>query len=250
MPQKSIFWGASLLLVIAIFYRFYFPLAHKSIAFSTKVKSAFITQKETITNAIQIHFHQKEQIELLEKKVKELEPKASLSIAFATKLNHLLEESDLKPYHPELHLVQALGYQNMNDKNSLWIEFPTFKKEKIYGLIFRGYTAGIIKEQSNQPLALLQSDKESIFSVFIGKNNIQGIAYGNGETLMIKYIPNYENPKVGDEVLTSGNDNIFYAGIKVGKVTAVGKKNMYKIATIQPYAKLKNAQFFYAVEVK
>ena len=250
MRQKSIIWAAFLLLTIAIFYRFYLPFVHKTIAFSTEIKSAFITQKESITDTIETFFNQKEQIEILKKKVRELEPKASLSIAFASKLNHLLKETDLSTNHPQLHLVQTLGYQNMHDKNRLWIEFPTFSKEKIYGLIFRGYTAGIIKEKSDQPLALLQSDKESIFSVFIGKDNIKGVAYGNGETVIIKYIANYENPLVGDEVITSGNDNIFYQGIKVGKVISVVKKDMYTIATLKPFVTPKGAQFFYAVEVK
>jgi len=75
-------------------------------------------------------------------------------------------------------------------------------------------------------------------------------SFGHDNLLEIKYIPNYENPKIGDEVITSGNDNLFYEGIKVGKVIAVEKKDMYKIATLKPYANPKDAQFLYAVEVK
>ena len=203
-----------------------------------------------IIDAISTHFNQQEQIKELKEKIKELEPKASLSIAFASKINHLLKETDLTTYHPQLHLVQALGFQHMQNRDRLWIEFPSFQKEKNYGLIYQGFTAGIVREESQQPLAILQSCNESLFSVFIGQKKIQGIAFGSGETIMIKYIPSYENPQIGDEVITSGNDKIFYEGIKVGKVISIKKKDMYKIATVKPYANLKDAHFFYVVEVK
>ncbi len=250
MRQKSILATTFLLVLIALFYKNHHILTEKVLNFSNDVKLTFITQKENLLNALSIHFNQKRQIEELQQKIKELEPKASLSVAFASKLNHLLKETDLKTYHPQLYPVQVLGYEHMQDVNRLWIEFPSFKKEKIYGLIYQGFTAGIIRNEAERPLAILQSGKESLFSVFIGKNNIQGIAFGAGETIQIRYIPSYANPQVDDEVITSGNDNIFYEGIKVGRVINVEKKDMYKIATVKPYISLKQAQFFYAVEVK
>jgi len=249
MKQKSILTSAFLLVLIALFYKNHQTLTNKALNFSNNIKSTFVTQKKSLTDAISTHFHQQEQIKLLQEKIQELEPKASLTVAFASKLNHLLKETDLSTYHPQLHLVQVLGFQRMQDKNRLWLEFPSFKKEKNYGLIYKGYTAGIIREQGNKPLAILQSDKESLFSVFIGKNKIQGIAFGAKENIIIEYIPSYENPQVGDEVTTSGNDRIFYEGIKVGKVISIEKKDMYRIATVKPYVNPKQAHFFYAVEV-
>jgi len=249
MRQKSITTSAFLLVLIALFYKNYQVLTEKAINFSNDIKSTIVTQKKSITDSISTHFNQIQQIEELKRKIKELEPKASLSVALGSKLNHLLKETDLTFYHPKLHLVQVLGYQRMQDKNRLWLEFPTFVKDKNYGLIYQGFTAGIIRESANQPLAILQSCKESLFSVFIGNTQIQGIAFGAGETIKIKYIPSYENPLVGDEVITSGNDKIFYEGIKVGTVTEIEKKDMYKIATVKPYVNPKQAHFFYAVEV-
>jgi len=250
MRQKGIMSTVMLLIVIVLLYRYYEPIKEKAIAFSVETKSTFTAQKEAIIRSIESHFQQKKQIEDLKAKVAELEPKASLSVAFASKLNHFLKESNLSIDQPELHLIQTLGFQNMQDKNRLWVDFPGFKKEKNYGLIFRGFTAGIIREQEKQPLALLQADKESIFSIFIGKEHIQGVAFGNGKNITVKYIPSYENPLVGDEVITSGSDHIFYEGIKVGTIISVEKKDMYKIATVKPYVDLKQAHFFYAVEVK
>jgi len=250
MKQKSIFFTAFLLLFTALFYKNYHDITDKVLYFSNHIKSTFVKQKEAIATTIENHFYQQEQIEELQNRLHTLEKSASLSVAFAAKLNHLLNEANLTAFNPALHLVQVIGYQTLQDKNRLWIAFPEFDKEKNYGLLYQGYTAGIIKEKNNQPLAILQTDKESLFSVYIGENHIQGVAYGNDNLLEIKYIPNYENPKIGDEVITSGNDNLFYEGIKVGKVIAVEKKDMYKIATLKPYANPKDAQFLYAVEVK
>ena len=192
MRQRSIIASAFLLVLIALLYKNYQTITEKALDFSNEIKSTFLIQERTLINSISTHFNQQEQINKLKEKIKELEPKASLSIAFASKINHLLKETDLTIFHPQLHLVQVLGFQRMQDKDRLWIEFPSFKKEKNYGLIYQGYTAGIIREESQQPIAILQSCNESLFSVFIGQNKIQGVAFGAGETIMIKYIPSYE----------------------------------------------------------
>ena len=250
MKQKSILFSAFFLLFIIFFYKNHEELTQKTLSFSNQIKSTFLRQKEAFVSAIEKHFYQKEQIEILQKKLKALEEKSSLSVAFASKLNHLLKEADLTEFQPQLHLIQVLGYQSMQAKNRLWVEFPDFNKTKNYGLLYHGYTAGIIKEKADQPLAILQTDKESLFSVYIGEKHIQGVAFGDGQTVAVKYIPSYENPQVGDEVITSGNDKIFYEGIKVGRVIKVEKKDMYKIATVKPYSIPNDAHFFYAVEVK
>jgi rod shape-determining protein MreC len=250
MSQKSILSSAFLLLLIALIYKNQALLTQKTLHFSNEIKATFLHQKDTIQSTIQRYFQQAQQIKILQEKVKELEPKASLSVAFASKLNHLLKESDLNVKHPNLHLVEALGYEYIADSTKLWLDFPHFNKKKNYGLIYRGFTAGIIRQKSDLPLAILQSSNKSLFSVFIGEKHIQGVAFGAGKYIDVKYIPNYENPQVGDEVITSGLDEIFYEGIKVGKVIAIEKNDMYTIATLKPYADLKQAHFFYAVEVK
>jgi rod shape-determining protein MreC len=250
MRRKSILFSAFLLLFILFFYQNYQNITNKILQTSHSIKSTFITQKEKFLSAVESHFYQKEQLEILQKKLKELEKKSSLSVAFAAKLNHLLKEANLTAYNPKLHLVQVIGYQTMQDKNRLWIDFPNYNPQKNYGLIYQGYSAGIIKEKNSLPLAILQADKESLFSVYIGEKHIQGVAFGNGDTIEVKYIQTYENPLVGDEVITSGNDKIFYEGIKVGEVIKVEKKDMYKIATVKPYIHPQDAHFFYAVEVK
>ncbi len=224
------------------------PFQKYSLLFSNSIKSIILNVKNNIQDKIREHVNQKKQIIALQKRIKELEPKASLSIAVSSRLNALLNEYHLSSYNPHLYFVQTLSFATLNDPNKLWIEFDKFNINKTYGLIYQGYAAGILKAKDNQPLAILNASKETTFSVYIGEDKIIGVIFGNGKDMLIKYIPSYKDPKIGDEVITSGNDNIFYEGIKVGIITKVQIQDMYKIANVTPYMQAKNPKFFYAIE--
>ncbi len=250
MKQKSILSFAFLLILVALIYQYHDLFTDSVSHTSHRIKKLFITQKNQLQETINIHFNQVKKIQELEKKIQELEPKASLSIAFAGKLNHLLKESNTTQFNPKLHLIQSLGHQSLLEPAHIWLDFKEFNQSKSYGLLYQGFTAGVIHKEKDLPVGVLQHAKEILFSVSIGQDHIQGVAYGAGEFIEIRYIPEYENPKVGDRVLTSGDDHIFYEGIPVGEIIRIQKNRMYKIATVKPYVDPKDAQFFYAVEVK
>ncbi len=91
----------------------------------------------------------------------------------------------------------------------------------------------------------LLSNKKSSFSVYIGKDRINGIAQGiGGNGVVIKFIPRWSEVKVGDIVTTSGLDNIFFPNIPVGKITSVKTLARYKEATIKPFADLSHPSLF------
>jgi len=46
---------------------------------------------------------------------------------------------------------------------------------------------------------------------------------------------------------TSGLDNIFFEGVKVGKVTKIIKEESYLSAEVQPYAKVPVPGFFHII---
>ncbi len=123
-----------------------------------------------------------------------------------------------------------------------------FNSSKIYGLISKGNTAGIVIAQDGKPLALLQGDSKCVFSVSIGKDKLPGVSVGKGEFIHARYIPLWMQPKVGDEVVTSGLDEIFPAGIPVGKVVKIQKEESYQSAIIKPNAVVNTPAFFYIIK--
>jgi rod shape-determining protein MreC len=115
------------------------------------------------------------------------------------------------------------------------------------GLIYNNTTAGVaIKNIKNYSLAYLNNNKNVIYTVFIGNKKIPGILYG-GEKIIIKYIPKYHKIKVGDLVITSGLDKVFYEGVKVGKITSIKQTQLYQEATIKPFYNPLHPTFFYVV---
>ncbi len=115
------------------------------------------------------------------------------------------------------------------------------------GLVYNNLAAGIvIKNFKNYSLALLNSNNKTSYTVFIGKNEIPGIFYGKINT--IKYIPKFKKINIGDIVITSGLDKVFYKGVKVGIITEVIEKNLYQEAKVKLFYNDLNPQFFYVIE--
>lgn len=72
----------------------------------------------------------------------------------------------------------------------------------------------------------------------------------NEDSLQIKFIPVLAEIKEGDEVITSGMDNIFYEGLKVGVVTEVINLADMRIAKVKPYINASKKDIFIFMEVK
>lgn len=239
-----------LALVVVVSLKFFPSLKKDTIYFSNTIKKVFVEYIDSSKSSAGSYFNQADRIKELEKKVKELEPTALLSISFASRLNHLLKETNLKYSHPSLYLVRTLSYQKVSEYNKLWLDFKDFKKEKIYGLLYKGYTAGIVKEKDGNPLAVLELDPSVVFSVNIGKFKTQGVIFGNHKNMLIKYIQKFNILKVGDEVVTSGKDSIFFEGIKVGRVEKIIERELYNEAIVKPFIKPSEARYFYAIDTK
>ncbi len=210
------------------------------------IKKGYVDLIQSIKDSIDQHIEQKKSIERLQKEVKELKKSAILSSAFAGKLKSILE--DKSPiYSPKLDITRAISYIRLADYNRVWLDFKAPKKDKIYGLLYQGYSAGIAINKDGKSLGLLQGDEKCIFSVYIGDNKIPGVIFGDKDDMIIRYIPAWTNVKVGDEVYTSGLDGIFFEGIKVGKVTNVIKEESYISAAVKPYAKIAVPGYFHIV---
>ena len=200
-----------------------------------------------IKDTINEHFRQAEEIKILREQNRELEKSAALLSTFAWELNQILIDKNSSKFAPDIRLVKILNYAQTSDYNKFWVEFPEFKKEKVYGLISEGNTAGILLNKDSKPLAILQRDEKSAFAVFVGENKIPGLANGNSKDISVKFIPQWLEPKVGDEVFTSGLDGVFFAGVPVGKVKEIKDEQLYKSAVVEPYAKSDIPAFLYVV---
>ncbi len=215
--------------------------------FNNFVLSSYLNTKESIQNKIDEHFSQQKTIIKLKKENKKLEKSALLSIAFAGKLNDILKDNNMSMYNPNVKLIQAISYSNLNDYNKIWLEFKDFNKSIIYGLLYQGYATGIVVAKNSHPLGLLLGDPKCIFSVYVGEAKIPGVLEGNKKDILVKYIPLWKNPKVGDEVITSGMDDIFFQGARVGKVVKVIKEESSKTVIVQPYVNLNIPTYLHVI---
>lgn len=249
MPKNRVVLGFVFIALLFLSFNYLNPFKNQILSFSNTIKLLFVSEYDRISGNIQRHFRQKEQIKTLQKEVESLRIPAQLSSVFATKLNQFLDESNLTSYEPYLQLSRIIAYEELDNPYRMWIEFSDFDKNRSYGLIHKGFTAGVVYPRDDKPLAYLQLDKRVVFSVLIGSDRLLGVLFGNEKNLLIKYIPSHADINIGDEVITSGSDNLFYEGIKVGKVVDIQIKNIYKIATVEPYMKVKKPNFFYIVDV-
>lgn len=210
------------------------------------IKTEYINFVESIQNFVQKHIDQEENIQKLQKEVAKLKKAAVLSSAFASKLRSLLQDKS-PMYNPELNVTRAVSYVDLADYNRVWLDFKNLKKKKIYGLIYQGYTAGIVTDKNKRALGLLQGDEKCIFSVYLGKEKVPGVIFGNKDNMIVRYIPAWMKVKKDDEVYTSGLDGIFFEGVKVGKVTKVIKEESYTSAVVKPYAKVMVPGYFHII---
>ncbi|MCF6172189.1 MAG: rod shape-determining protein MreC [Campylobacteraceae bacterium] len=207
----------------------------------------YLEVRNFIIHKVDEHFSQQKVIIKLREENKKLEKSALLSIAFAGKLNDILKDNNMSTYKPDVKLIQAISYCKLNNYNKIWLDFKDFNKSKIYGLLYQGYGAGIAVEKNSHLQGLLLRDPNSIFSVYIGKDKIPGVLQGNRDDILVKYIPLWMNPKVGDEVITSGMDDIFFQGIRVGKIVKVMEEESSKTAIVKPYVKLNVPSYLHII---
>ncbi|AQW81904.1 rod shape-determining protein MreC [Campylobacter pinnipediorum] len=219
-----------------------------SVGLSNFVVNVYIDITKTIKDKINEHFRQVDEIQTLRTQNLELEHSATLLSTFANELNQILQDKKSSSYMPKVALVKSLSYVNISDYNKIWISrFRDYNSSKIYGLMYQGRSAGIVVPKENKPMALLQNDPKSIFSVYIGDEKIPGVAHGNKHGIIIKYIPQWLSLKVGDEVFTSGLDGIFFSGVPVGKITKIYEESSYQSAIVEPYVKVNIPSYLYVV---
>ena len=217
--------------------------------FSKSIKIAYLNQIQGIQDSISRHVFQKETIIDLQQQNRYYERELLTLHQIASEYQNLLqlENSSLKTL-PSVALVRTISYVRMGDPHKLWLEMDHFDPTRVYGLVYRGYVAGIVVAKNHSPMALLNGDVKSSYAVSVGNSQAPGIVRGNNERrLVVEFIPTWIPISVGDEVTTSGLDQIFFAGLKVGKIISISKASGYQSAVIEPYFYAKNPTYFHVI---
>ncbi|TKX31227.1 rod shape-determining protein MreC [Campylobacter estrildidarum] len=247
MKNKLIF---VLILFFLIFLSFYYGgLIKKNVLLINDVViEEFYGVKDFISEEFSKHFDQVEQIEKLKARNQELEYMAVLTTTFANQLNRILEDKNSTKYLPQVSLTRAISYVQLNDYKKLWLDFVKVPPNKNRGLIYKGYTVGIAINKDNRPMAILQGDEQCVFAVYIGKNKIPGLIKGENGKILVKFIPKSFKIHIGDEILTSGLDNIFFSDVPVGRIIQIYDGDIYQSAEVKPYAQINIPAYLYMVD--
>ena len=223
----------------------------KKFTFFNDLKIAYINKVITLSNMGEQYIDQANTIERLKIENNELKEYKMLYEASKNQLNSLKEfltNIDLSENKPKIELVKVISYINYNDFTKVWLD-QKIDDDTILGLITDNYSAGIVVNRNGRAVGLLNGSKECSYAVFIGENKAPGIITSseNQDELQIKFIPVWSEINKGDEVITSGMDNIFFEGLKVGRVIEVTNLADMKIATVQPYVNVLKKKYFHTV---
>ncbi|MBY0539847.1 MAG: rod shape-determining protein MreC [Arcobacteraceae bacterium] len=221
----------------------------KKFTFLNDFKNLYISKVINFTTSLEKHFNQAETIEKLKIENSELKEYKILYTNVQNQLHTLKEflvNIDIPENKSKIEIVKVLSYINYNDFTKVWLD-KKIENDTILGLITDNYSAGIVVNKNGNAVGLLNGNKECSYAVFIGEEKAPGIitASKNQDELEIKFIPVWAEIKKGDEVITSGMDNIFFEGLKVGRVIQVTDLTDMKIATVKPYVNVLKKKYFY-----
>lgn len=151
-------------------------------------------------------------------------------------------------FYPQLDLYSntafqpalVISYVDFLQYDKVWLNTKMpYQKDKIFGIIRNGYALGIAVVENDRLLGLFNGNERCSYSVYIGEKKIPATLHYYAEKkdlVLADFIPQYFNINIGDEVFTSGLDNIFIQNIPVGKVIEILDKNGYITAVVKPYA--------------
>ena len=222
------------------------------------IKNRFLlsyrTYIENITEKVEIFFYEKNEISEFIKSKEKNKELTMLATFTLNQLNDLLKSYKIDIVHPKIKRVKVISLENLMNYNRLWIDLKVEDTSKIYGLAYNNYAAGIGIVKNGQILAILNSDKNSVYSVHIGKKRVLGVMRGSvnkrSSDIIVNFISLWEDIRVGDEVVTSGLDKIFFQGIKVGVVKKVETLNGFKKAIIEPHFTYNDlGNFLYVIDI-
>ena len=217
------------------------------------IKQIYSNITQEVEDKSQSYLHQKEHIQQLNKENKLLRKHLLEQKHYIQQVKDLYKKiPSLERTPPQsVELVQTISYVKLNSFSQIILTKPQNLEPQegiLFGLIQEDVVAGVAQIHNNNLYGSFTSNSKCRFSVFVGKKRAPGVAIGvNTQTMVVKFIPKWSDIKIGDEVITSGIDNIFFANIPVGVVKRVDVLSSYKVAYIQSYADILHPDYFYLI---
>lgn len=218
----------------------------------TTLKKVYVNNAVKLQSNIEKYFNQAATIAKLQEENATLKNYKELYLASNNELHSVLESIDTtKNTRDDIKFTKVLSYVKFDDFTKVWIDYKK-EDDSILGVISNGYAAGIVVNQDGRSKALLNGNDKCNYSIFVGETKAPGIIHKskNRHNLVAKYIPIWYKIRVGDEVVTSGMDNIFFEGLKVGKVVGIKKMQDMQEVQIEPYAKVLTQKYFFVYKKK
>jgi rod shape-determining protein MreC len=262
-------WVISTLFLVSLFAVYYFfgSILQRQIApISVGARSMYLNVSEYLADLFFVHTYQAQTISTLKKENEKLQKEALL---YKTSIRDTVYRQGVQGFilfdtnqTAKVKLSKTLSYSNLPNLYRVWIDFePSIETEKspapkVYGVIYPtqnkldSVACGIaLKNQNGKFEAFLNGDPKCSYGVYVGKSRAPGVVYGkNQDKLVVKYIPTWMDVKVGDEVVTSGLDNIFFEGVRVGIVKSVNSDSAYKEVQVDGYYNPLSPNYFYVIE--
>lgn len=215
------------------------------------IKESYLELNNSFHKTLDKYFHQADSIEQLKEENLLLRKYLYQQKIKITELSQLKKSSEAKfDNFNNILQVQTISYKKLNDFSQIYLtKGQDLEEDKIYGLIQKNVVAGIALKEGGPLKGILLSNPTCQFSTFIGTKKTPGIAKGiDEESIEINFIPKWSKIKVGDQVVTSGLDNIFLPDVPVGVVTNILTQSTYKTAIVKTYADILHPNFFYLVK--
>jgi len=158
----------------------------------------------------------------------------------ASRLKVLLNFRDV---HPEAQMLAAevIGASADSSSHTLFINRGTHDRLRNNMAVVtpNGIVGKIVEVFPTTAQVLLINDKESGVGALFAESRTHGVVKGSADpNPRMDYVVNDEKVKVGDTVLTSGDDRIFPKGLLIGTVTDSKPALPFQIIHVQPAARL------------
>jgi rod shape-determining protein MreC len=161
----------------------------------------------------------------------------------ANEANRLKGLLNFRDSHPEAQMLaaQVIGASADPSSHTLFVNRGSrdHLTDNMAVVTPDGIVGKLVEVFPSTSQVLLINDKESGVGALFAESRTHGVVKGSGDPLpRMDYVVNDEKVKVGDSILTSGDDRIFPKGLLVGIVTDTKAGLPFQIIHLQPATRL------------